>query len=159
MGTLKLIQISFSSNGDSKAFASQMCLLHDWNSVNGNPPSNICLELICCVTNSGEILKATLEYVLWLEFLQTLQSSISSNYHYVTLIFLKFGKVIAEYYVYKIVFGFPLFLFFYLFKKSFLFQSNTKSTVKDVNQNFTSNKLNDKKHSFVNKLICEYLTP
>ena len=61
MGTLKLIQISFSSNGDLKAFASQMCLSHYWNSVNGNPPSNICLELICCVTNSGEILKAKLE--------------------------------------------------------------------------------------------------
>ena len=38
-------------------------------------------------------------------------SSMNSNYQYVASIFLKFGEVKVEYFVYKKVFGFPPFYF------------------------------------------------
>ena len=90
----------------------------------------------------------------------TVQSYMSFNYRYVALIFWKFGEAIVKYCV-KSVFDFPPFCFYYLFMKLFLFQSKTKYAVKDKNQNFTSNKLNEKKfeHTFVKKLICENLMP
>ena len=69
----------------------------------------------------------------------------SSNYSYVVSIFLKFGEAIAGYFFYKSVFGFPPFCFYYLLIKFFLFQSKGKNAVKDINQNFTSSKLNKKK--------------
>ena len=73
-----------------------------------------------------------------------------------TSIFLKLGEIIVEYFVYKRMFGFPPFYFFYLFMKLFLLQSITKNPVNDIpNQNFTINKLNEKnsEHSFVKKVI------
>ena len=65
---------------------------------------------------------------------------------------MKFGEVINEYFVYKTVFGFSPFCFYYIFMKLFQYQqSKTKDAVKDINQNFTSNKLNEKKseHPFI----------
>ena len=84
----------------------------------------------------------------------------SSSYRYIASIFFKFGEVTVEYFVYKSMFGLPPFCFYYIFIKLFLFQSKTKNVVKDMNQNFTRNKLNEKKseHSFVKKVICEHLT-
>ena len=67
---------------------------------------------------------------------------------------MKFGEVINEYFVYKTVFGFSPFCFYYIFMKLFQYQqSKTKDAVKDINQNFTSNKLNEKKseHPFIKK--------
>ena len=69
----------------------------------------------------------------------------SSNYSYVVSIFLKFGEAIVGYFFYKSIFGFPPFCFYYLLINFFLFQSKTKNAVKDINQNFTSSKLNKKK--------------
>ena len=109
-------------------------------------------------------LKAILECVLWLGFLQkiTLQSSMRSNHHYVASIFFKFSEnsFLIEYFVYKRVFGFPPSCFYYVFMRLFLFQSKTRNAVKDINQNFTSNELDEKqsKHPFVKKRICEHLT-
>ena len=87
----------------------------------------------------------------------TVQSSTSSK---VTSIIFKFGEVMVEYFVYKTVFGFPPFCFYYLFMKLFLQQSKTKNSVKNINQNFNSNNLNKKNPStlLLKKLICEYLT-
>ena len=82
---------------------------------------------------------------MWTGILQKNDFSMSSSYRYVVLIFFKFDEVIVEYFVYKRVFGFPLFSFYYPFMKLFLFQSKAKSEVKDINQNFTSYKLNEKK--------------
>ena len=58
------------------------------------------------------------------------------------------------------MFGFPPFCFHYVFLKLFLFQSKLKNVVKDKNQNFTSNELDEKEseHPFLKKLISEYLT-
>ena len=85
----------------------------------------------------------------------TVDSYMSSNYRYVASIFLKFDEVIIEYFVYNRMFGFPPFPFYYLFMKLFLFLSKKKSAVKDINQVFTSIKLNEKKskHYFVKKLM------
>ena len=55
----------------------------------------------------------------------TVQSSMSSNY-VASIFFLKLGEVIVEYFVYKRVFGFPLFCFCYLFMKFFLPVKNEK---------------------------------
>ena len=92
----------------------------------------------------GYSLKATLECILCRDLYRklTVQSSIGSDYRLVASIFLRFGEVIAEYFVYKKLFGFPPFCFHYLFMKVFQFQLKTK---------ITSNKLNEKKseHPFV----------
>ena len=47
------------------------------------------------------------------------------------------------------------------FYEAFFIPVKNKIVVKDKNQNFTSNKLNEKKfeHTFVKKLICEHLMP
>ena len=57
--------------------------------------------------------------------------------------------------------AFPPFCFYYLSMRIFLFQSTTKNAVKDINQNFRNNKMNEKKSElhFVKKLICQHLTP
>ena len=92
----------------------------------------------------------------------TAQSSMNSICCYDTSIFLELGEIIVEYFVYKRIFGFPPFCFFYLFMKLFLLQSITKNPVNDIpNQNFTINKLNEKnsEHSFVKKVIWEHLKP
>ena len=56
---------------------------------------------------------------------------------------------------------FLLFDFANFFMKLFLLQLKTKNAVKDINQNFTSNKLSEKKSKqlFAKKLIFEYLVP
>ena len=65
--------------------------------------SNICVELVCCRVNSGYSLKATLEWVLRPDFYRglTAQSSMSSNYHYVSSVIFKFDEIIIEYFFYK----------------------------------------------------------
>ena len=117
---------------------------------------------MCIELDSGCILKATLECVLCPNSYRrlTIQSSTSCNYRYNASIFFEFGEVIAKYFVYKRIYGFPPFCFYYLCMKLFLFQSKTKNGVKEVDQNFTSNNLNKKKfeHPLVKKLICEHLT-
>ena len=124
----------------------------------------MCVELICCVINSGYSLKATCfasVFCGW-DFYRrlTVQSSTSSNYRCVASNFFKFGEDIIEYFFYKTVFGFPPFCFYHLFMKIFLFQSKTKNAVKDISQNFTSSNLDKKKseHPFVKKLTCGHLT-
>ena len=109
--------------------------------------------------NSGCSLNVTLKCVSWLGFL--LQSFTRSSCRYVASIFFKYGEVIVEYLVCNTVFGYPLFCFYYLFMELSLFQSRMKNVVKDINQNFTRNKLNEKKskHQFVKNLIYEHLTP
>ena len=74
----------------------------------------------------------------------------SYKYRYIASTFFKFVKGIVEYFVYKSVFGFPSFCFYYLFMKLFLFKSKTKNTVMEIYQNFANNKLNVKKseHTF-----------
>ena len=123
--------------------------------------SNICVKLICCVVNSDIVWNLHQSLLCgWDSYRRlTVQSSMSSNYHY-GAIFFKFGEVIVEHCVYKRVFGFPLFYFYYLFIV-FLFQSKTNNAVKNINQNFGSNKLKEKKSErhFVKKVICEYLLP
>ena len=105
-------------------------------------------------------LKSTLQCVLRLEFLQKIDfaTSMSTDYYYAPSLFLKFGEIIVEYIVYKSLFGFPLFCFYYHFMKAFLILSKTKNLVKDINQIFVSNKLNEKKieHSFAKRLLCEH---
>ena len=75
----------------------------------------------------------------------TFQSSMSSNYWYVSSIIFKFVEVTVEYFFYKRVFVFLLFDFANFFMKLFLLQLKTKNAVKDINQNFMSNKLSEKK--------------
>ena len=75
----------------------------------------------------------------------TVEFSMTSKYRYAVSVSLKFGDIIFEYFFYKRVFGFLPFYFYYIFEKIFLFQSKTKYLLKYVNQNFTSNKLNEKK--------------
>ena len=103
----------------------------------------------CCVINIGYTLKAALECVLWTGFLQKIDCTILHELqlplYCLILFFFEFSEVIVEYFVYKRVFGFHPFCFYYLFMKLFLFQSKTKNAVKDINQNFTSSKLNEKK--------------
>ena len=124
----------------------------------------MCVELICCVINCEDSLKTILECALRPEFLKKIDCKIFHGLQLplcVVSIFLKFDEVIVEYFVYKRVFGFPPFCFSYFLIKLFLFQSKAKNVVKKINQNFTSNKLNEKKseHPFVKKLICEHFTP
>ena len=113
----------------------------------------MCVELICCVLSSACSVKATLEYVLWPEFLQKIKCTIFDEFllSLVASIFLIFGEAMVEYFVYKTVFGFPLFCFYYFFMKFFLFQSKTKNAEQDIDRNFT--KLNEKKseHPFAKK--------
>ena len=94
----------------------------------------MCVELICCVLSSAYSVKATLEYVLWPEFLQKIKCTIFDEFllSLVASIFLIFGEVMVEYFVYKTVFGFSLFCFYYFFMKFFLFQSKTKNAVQDI---------------------------
>ena len=94
----------------------------------------MCVEIICCVLSSACSVKATLEYVLWPEFLQKIKCTIFDEFllSLVASIFLIFGEVMVEYFVYKTVFGFPLFCFYYFFMKFFLFQSKTKNAVQDI---------------------------
>ena len=123
---------------------------------------SICVEFIYCVINSDYSLKATLSVFCGRNFYGrlTVQSSMSSNYSYVVSISLKFCEVVVKYFLYKRIFGFPPFWLYYLFMRLFLIQSKSKNSVKDINQNFTSNKLNEKNFEdlFVKNLICEYLT-
>ena len=64
----------------------------------------------------------------------TVQSSMSSNCHYVESIFVKLGEVVRKY---ENVLDFPPFYLYYLFMKLFLLQSKTEY--------LKNNKLNEKK--------------
>ena len=93
----------------------------------------------------------------------TVRSSKSSNYRHVASMFLKFGEVIVEYFAYKRVFSSPPISCYYLSMKLFLFQPKMKNTVKAINQNFRSNKLNEKKipttfYKKTNLWICDALS-
>ena len=85
----------------------------------------------------------------------TAQSSMSSTYRCCFSLF----QIWCDHswiLIYQRVFVFPPFCFNDIF--IFLFQSKTKITVKDINQYFTSSKLNKEKseHSFVKNLICDW---
>ena len=97
--------------------------------------------------NSGCSLNATLECVLWLGFLQKINCTVFRKPQLPLCFFnhFEFWQVHSWILCLQKVFGFPQFCFYYLFMKLFLFQSKTKNTVKDINQIFASNKLNEKK--------------
>ena len=96
--------------------------------------------------NSGYSLNATLEYVVWLGFLQKINCTVFHKLQLPLCFFnhFEFWQVHSWIFCLQKVFGFPPFYFCYLFMKLFLFQSKTKDTVKDINQIFAI-KLNEKK--------------
>ena len=111
---------------------------------------------VCCIMNNGYSCQAT-TYKLTLQ-LGLFQKTDSNIFLYirlplhVALIFAKFGELIVNNLIHKRVFGFPPFCYGYLFIYNYLFYlqllqspSKTKNTVKDINQNSTSNKLDENK--------------
>ena len=109
-----------------------------------------CVQLICCVLNSSYSFVAGIFIEVYLLNHQWAPTTVTLQ------CFLKFVEFIVEYFVYKRVFCFPPFCFYYLFMKLFLFQSKTKNTVKDISWGMNwIRKI--PKTLFVRKLICEHL--